>query len=282
MSSAPMTARSAQRLAGVAIGACVLAGLGIGAALLLGLPGLPSPPPLTPAGATPGAVPGADVPSVEIDTPEPESWSPPRADGDAIAARLALIDNAPRIHDPEPDEPAEDEPPAEGEASDAETQVKYLGMIRSGETRRAVLRVGERQRIVREGDTLTLPDGNQIRLVQVRADAAILEGDGERTRLTKGQRESANVTVVAGEAPSGSLSGSSRPATPESPELPDTPEINRILQDHERRVNAIRERIERGLLTEESGQRLLESIETQREQNIERALRRERGREGQE
>ncbi|MEM9560903.1 MAG: hypothetical protein AAF995_11390 [Planctomycetota bacterium] len=274
-----MTAQTAQRLASGAFAACVLVGLGIGAMLLLGLPGLPRPAPIEATGVDAGS---GSAPTVEIEAPVRAEWAPPSGDGRAIAARLALVDNAPRVPEPEPEQPVEPTDPGEGEGpTELGEEVRYLGMIRSGETRRAVLRIGDRQRIVAEGDRVTI-NGESLTLRRVRGEGVELaggdEGQREPIEITKADRERASVTVVSGEAPSGTLTGGeSGGADAGDSDLPDTPEIRRILQDHERRTTAIKERIERGLLTSESGERLLESIEQQKQANIDRALQRDNG-----
>lgn len=178
----------------------VLAGAGV----LLAMTGLPdrtvraagtSVPPGMP-GSEPG-VPGADL--------TPAAFAPVDAEG--VAARLALLDNAPRIvrpQTPEPADPTPDAPVAADEqAVDALTdRVRFLGMIQSGERVSALVRIDGRQRIVSQGATVPPPEGapdlTPVTVRAITADRLVVEDASGRASLDLTARRGPSVTLIGG------------------------------------------------------------------------------------
>lgn len=200
-----MTRSGAVRVTALTRVACVVFGLG---AIALGMIGLPNRDRPTSAGIPPGMPGDSDpVAGARPDGGEitPAGRSP--IDPDAVAARLAMLGNAPIIQVVEqpiiettpPDKP---EPPT-AIASLAD-RVRYLGMVSSGDRRAAFLSIDGNQRIIREGAEVSLQNAtaNTGPLVvdRIGPGAVTLRSGPDRTDIGLAERSGASITMVAGGA----------------------------------------------------------------------------------
>lgn len=178
----------------------VLAGTGV----LLAMTGLPDRTVRARGAGVPPGMPGSEtaVPGTDL---TPVAFAPVDAEG--VAARLALLDNAPRIvrpQTPDPAEPTPDAPVAADEqAVDAlADRVRFLGMIQSGDRVSALVRVDGRQRIVSQGATVPPPEGapdlTPVTVRAITADRLVVEDASGRASLELTARRGPSVTLVGG------------------------------------------------------------------------------------
>jgi len=203
--STPIARTRAKRLAWVfqfGAAACVA---GAVALWILGIPGLASPSSLLEVAS--GAEKDADN-TPRVGTPGSDTIDERvRTDPGSIAARLALVDNAPAPA-PTEEDPVDDDAasadPDEGSSADqpgmAIKRVRYLGYIREGSDRLAFLRFDGDQRIVRQGAVMTSkdPDDPDMELVSVAPGFVIVDDGNGRQRVELASKSGAAVTMVDG------------------------------------------------------------------------------------
>ncbi len=202
----PMTRSNAVLTAQITRAAVVVLGVG---AVALGLTGLPDRP-LPPEGSTlpgPGVPPGmAGAGTGGTSVLKPVAFGPVDAGG--LAARFAMLDNAPKIPDAKgvivnTDTGLESRPVQESPAAGAIVdRVRFLGVVRLGDRDAAFINVDGRQRFVQEGARLAPPADRPefAELVVERITATmIMVGDGTtREHLGLAARVGPAVTMADG------------------------------------------------------------------------------------
>lgn len=235
----PMTRAGAVRATAATRAACVVFGLG---AVALGLTGLPDRAPPASPGVPPG-MPGDPGPTGAANPNggqvTPASFAP--VDPGAVAARLAMLENAPVIpvaetpvKDPTPDKGPPEEPPTA--IATLADRVRYLGMVSSGDRRAAFLSIDGNQRIIREGAQVPLqnaPAGAESLVIdRIGPRAITLRSGTERTSINLAERTGASVTMVAG----GEIERLNTPKSNDAQKLEGARQLN--AQD-ERRLRAL-------------------------------------------
>lgn len=200
--SQTLSRNAAARTTQLTRAAAVVFGVG---AVALGLSGLPDRAEPASPGAH-GVPPGMPEPSrPSAARPAETEWA--SVDSAGLAARLALVSNAPKIQRAE--EPVSfQEPPEPADRQDERVQdgiadrVRYLGMVRFGEERGALLRVDGRQRIVREGHSIHPPGDSPgmatLTIERISAGTVVIgDGDG-RAPVGLERRRGPSVTMADG------------------------------------------------------------------------------------
>ncbi|RMH26725.1 MAG: hypothetical protein D6692_08685 [Planctomycetota bacterium] len=180
----------------------VAAGLAIGAVglMVVGLPdpSRPSTKPQIPPGA-PQPVPG----SGSQGTVSSVAYQPVDAGG--LAARLALVANAPKVPVIETPEVPDDEPaePTPAPAQPFASRVRYLGMIQMGAEQAAFVTIDARQRVVRAGDVVRAPaerpELGDLRIDRVLPQQIIVSHDDGRAVIELAGRSGPSITMVSGD-----------------------------------------------------------------------------------
>lgn len=180
--------------------AVVFAAVAVG----LGLAGLPDRdrPSTEPA---PPFDPGAPAEGQNAGAVTPASFTP--VDSEAVAARLSMLGNAPKIARAEPpvtptDPQPTTDPSGETVFSSIEDRVRYMGMVQLGETRAALVRIDGRQQIVREAATVPPPPEHseypELTIERING-AQIVVSDGEtRTPVRIATRSGPSITMASG------------------------------------------------------------------------------------
>lgn len=200
----PMTRTNAVLTTRITRAAAAALAIGAVALALTGLPErrLPEPGSGLPPGAAPD--PGsAAAPSARV---RPVAFEP--VDAEAVAARFAMLDNAPKIPTPTTvtvnteNGPAEVSNQESQPAGDIADRVRFLGVVRTGDTHAAFINADGRQRFVREGAQIDPPADRPefARLTIERITPAfIVVSDGTaRDRLTPAPRSGPSVTMADG------------------------------------------------------------------------------------
>lgn len=202
--TAPMTRANAATL--TLATQIAAAAIGVGA-IALGVTGLPdrAPPqvgtalPGTPGLAQPGQPTGGTV--------SPVSFAP--IDTSGLAARLALLDNAPQITkapDLAADRPLVEPNPAEDayltSIKGFAGRVRYLGMVQAGAERAAFVKVDGQQRIVRQGAVIQppadQPDLEPLTIERVNGRAIVVTNGDARANINLEARTGPAITMVGG------------------------------------------------------------------------------------
>ncbi|MBL8760383.1 MAG: hypothetical protein JNL50_03690 [Phycisphaerae bacterium] len=159
----------------------------------------------------------------------------------AAATRLSLVSNKPKAAAP---------PPEPGEVPNADVggavEVKYLGAVLEATRKVALLRVGERQRMVAEGTTISLSDGGTLEVVSVDGEGVVIrDGQGER-RVEKSARTASAVTTITGAGGVGL--GATPVAGPDGDEsgVAGAEDMQRKRAEAEARLRALKERTRAG------------------------------------
>ena len=177
-------------------------------AVALAVAGLPDRADPARSGA-PGVPPGMEEPQRPVaERGDPQaSWA--QVDSGGLAARLSLVSNAPKIDRPdEPvsfQEPAEETGPVDERAAAGITdRVRYMGLIRFGEERGALVRVDDRQRIVREGASVGPPADNPglatLTFERIAAGTVVVSDGEARAPIALERRRGPSVTMAEGGA----------------------------------------------------------------------------------
>lgn len=155
-------------------------------------------------GMRPAPAPAVDI--IDVKQPAPGSGkAAPRTygagvDSASVAARLMAIGNRPIP----PEEPVAEEPnPTEVEPA-VQDEIRYLGSLMEPTRRLALIRMGDKQHIVSEGEAVTSPADPSAKLTIISVsdeELVVRDGSGER-RLKKAPRDGASVTHVNGPAAS--------------------------------------------------------------------------------
>lgn len=196
----------AARTARITRVAAAVFGVGAVALALAGLPERAEPGMGVGTGVPPGAqTPAGDDRGGDTGGDRPDTrWA--TIDAGGVAARLSLVSNAPRIATPE--EPVSfQEPPEPTGAPEEERvvagitdRVRYMGLIRFGDQRGALVRVDGRQRIVREGGSVGPPPdspGMATLLFERVTPGTIVVSDGEaKAPIALEQREGPSLTMA--------------------------------------------------------------------------------------
>ncbi len=186
--------------------------------------------------------------------PEPILWPeiapPPDTQGEkretsdmnAAATRLALVSNKPK--------PAAQPPDGGSETSNPDQpgsiEVKYLGAVLEPTRKIALLRVGDKQRMVAENKTISLADGGTLQVVSVDAEGCVVrDGQGER-RIEKSARTASAVTTISDSAnnPAAGMPTPNHDAEAAGEANPD--DMQRRRNEAESRMKALRERAKVG------------------------------------
>lgn len=242
----------------VTIGAQLASLLLVGGAvavMALGLP-LGEPPTFT---AVEVSLPEAGGPEPSL-TPEDTLPASASVDFVGIVERLKMVGNAPSV-----DEPAQAGGP-EGGASpitpttqDGDEELRYLGMIEIGARRSAMLVIDGKQRIVSQGGSVSDASGGEVRVLSIQPGFVMLNRDGARQRVEKGERQASAVTTIERTAESARRENERRRSETAAPTNVVTSENPRA--DFERRRReAIDRALEEGRITQEEAQRMLDRM----------------------
>lgn len=184
--------------------------------------------------------------------PDPIKWpeirKPVEAQGDkheshdmnAAATRLTLVSNRPKPAAPPPDGTEVSAPDQTGSV-----EVKYLGAVLEPTRKIALLRVGDKQRMVAENKTISLADGGTLEVVSIDAEGCVVrDGQGER-RIEKSARTASPVTTIS--------DGNGIPAAMPVPNpdaeasgVPSPDDMQRRRNEAEERIKALRNRAKAG------------------------------------
>ncbi|MCC6228890.1 MAG: hypothetical protein IT432_06670 [Phycisphaerales bacterium] len=185
--------------------------------------------------------------------PEPIKWpdpKPPAAttnekrelhDMNAAATRLALVSNKPKpaAHSVDPSEVSTPD-------QIGAVEVRYLGAVLEPTRKVALLRVGEKQRMIAQGHAVSLADGGTLEVVSVDADGCIVrDGQGER-RIEKSPRTASAVTTITDGAGNAAGVPAIPPPSDGSAEGQGADDMQRRRIEAEGRMKALRERAKAG------------------------------------
>lgn len=203
--TAPMTRANAATLTLATQIAAAAIGLG---AIVLGVRGLPDRAPPQTGPTAPGA-PGAAQPGQPggPGTVTPVAFTP--IDTTGLAARLALLDNAPQITkapDLAADRTLVEPNPSEDvyltSIKGFAGRVRYLGMVQAGAERAAFVKVDGQQRIVRQGAVIQppadQPDLEPLTIERVNGRAIVVTNGEARANITLEARTGPAITMVGG------------------------------------------------------------------------------------
>ena len=231
MSGRNMTQREAGKARRIAQIAAIGGGVLALAALVSRLPGTDDRP------ASPGPIKWPEIKASVATTDDKRELH----DMNAAATRLALVSNKPKpaAH---PSEPSEESTPDQAVSVD----VKYLGAVLEPTRKIALLRVGEKQRMVAAGKTISLADGGTLEVVSVDADGCIVrDGQGER-RIEKSPRTASAVTTITDGAGNAAGVPAIPPPSDGSAEGQGADDMQRRRIEAEGRMKALRERAKAG------------------------------------
>ena len=232
MSGRNMTQREAGKARRIAQIAAIGGGVLALAALVSRLPGTDDRP------ASPGPIKWPEIKASVATTDDKRELH----DMNAAATRLALVSNKPKpaAH---PSEPSEESTPDQAVSVD----VKYLGAVLEPTRKIALLRVGEKQRMVAAGKTISLADGGTLEVVSIDSEGVLVrDGQGER-RIEKAARTASAVTTITDGANSaGGVPAIPPPADGEAAGVPGAEDMQRRRAEAEARMKALRERAKAG------------------------------------
>ncbi|MFI4898848.1 MAG: hypothetical protein ACIARR_13620 [Phycisphaerales bacterium JB059] len=189
-----------------------------------------------------------------------------QVDFTGIVERFARVRNAPKVEtQPTVTTPGGEDPKGGGGIGEsAGDEVRYLGMIQIGARRSAMLVIGGKQRIVGQGAQETGGEGAEVRVLSVHPEFVVAEVNGERTRITKSERQASAVTTIERTPESirranenqnrAALAAQGR--TGESPDEAQNPRAD----FERRRREAIDRALEEGRITQEEAQRMLDRM----------------------
>lgn len=175
-------------------------------------------------------------------SPEAQSDKRQTHDMNASATRLALVSNKPKTASHPPDGGSEISTPDQT----GTIEVKYLGAVLEATRKIALLRVGDRQRMVAEGKTISLADGGTLEVVSVDAEGCVIrDGQGER-RIEKSARTASAVTIItdAANSPASGAPISNPDAEAAGAATPE--DMQRRRNEAEARMRALRDRAKAG------------------------------------
>lgn len=221
-------ATKAKRVAQIAAGGCGVLAL---SAMFSRLPGVREVP------AVPGPITWPEVrehPDAQAEKPRPS------ADWSASASRLSLVANKPKAAPP-PTEPTE----VSNTEATVPSEVRYLGAVLEPTRRVALIRVGDKQRMIAEGGSISLAEGGTLEVLSVEAEGVtIRDGLGER-RIEKAARSVSPVTTITDNA-SGAGVAAAPAASDGAPESRVNEEMQRRAAEAQARIKAMRDRTRAG------------------------------------
>ncbi|MFO0834467.1 MAG: hypothetical protein U0638_05810 [Phycisphaerales bacterium] len=233
MSGRSLTQKEASKARRVAQIAAIGGGVLALAALFLRLPGTGDKP------ASPGP----------IKWPEIKPPADPQAgkqheshDLNAAATRLSLISNRPKpVVNTNPEAVENANPEQAGSV-----EVKYLGAVLEPTRKIALLRVGEKQRMVAAGKTISLADGGTLEVVSIESEGVLVrDGQGER-RIEKAARTASAVTTITDDASNPAAATPVPNPDAEAAGVPGAEDMQRRRAEAESRMKALRERAKAG------------------------------------
>lgn len=209
-----------------------------------------------------------------------------RLDRQAVADRLAMMDNAPRLEetvvvDPDPPKPGDPVEPVQAQDGLAE-RVKFLGTMSVGSKKMALISVdNRRQRVVSVGNALPMPaDESKVTLREAADDEIIVtdsEGVSIRIRLETPDQKPlvstlATPTVNDGMAINVEMNGFDRGGDRNSrgrsaPNSASNNEGASASEAIERRRQALQQAVEKGTLTQERADEMMERATQNARQN---------------
>lgn len=221
-------ATKAKRVAQIAAAGCGVLAL---AAMFSRLPGVREAP------AGPGPITWPEV----REHPDAQGEKPrASADWSASASRLSLVANKPKAAPP-PTEPTE----VSNTEATAPSEVRYLGAVLEPTRRVALIRVGDKQRMIAEGGSISLAEGGTLEVLSVEAEGVtIRDGLGER-RIEKAARSVSPVTTITDNA-SGAGVAAAPAASDGAPESRVNEEMQRRSAEAQARIKAMRDRARAG------------------------------------
>lgn len=204
----PLTRSQAMMTTQITRAAALVLGIGAVAMGMTGLSdrGLPAPGSTLPG--TPPGMPGTTGASAHAQNGRvtPVSFAPVDAAG--LSARLAMLDNAPKIPDAKGvvvntgDQQVAVQVEESQPASGIRDRVRFLGVIRMGDHDAAFVNIDGRQRIVREGTRIGPPADRpqfaELLVERIAGDALVVRDGQRRERLDMSSRSGPAVTMANG------------------------------------------------------------------------------------
>lgn len=234
MSGRSLTQKEASKAKRVAQIAAIGGGVLALAALFLRLPGTGDKP------ASPGPINWPDIKPPA----DPQAGKQHEShDLNAAATRLSLISNRPKPVAPANPEAVETSNPDQT----GSVEVRYLGAVLEPTRKIALLRVGEKQRMVAAGKTISLADGGTLEVLSIDSEGVLVrDGQGER-RIEKAARTASVVTTITdGANNAGGVPAVPPPADGEAAGVPGAEDMQRRRAEAEARMKALRERVKAG------------------------------------
>lgn len=244
----------------------VLAAAGVGWILLTGVPGSSSASAYDPTAAV-SAQPVVEIPGTTAPADAP--WLAPEyeIDIEGVAARLALVPNAPTP--PEAPDKGEDTTTADAgdttpdQADGLETRVKYLGLIRSGDRRLALLSIDGSQRVMESGERLPGVEGDPALLANLSDNAVRIRQGREMITIQLAQKTGPDGSSISGEPAPAPAAATGDDAPPLGTSQFATAEQRKA--HFERRRERIREAADAGRITPQAAERLLRNLDREEE-----------------
>lgn len=204
----PLTRSQAMMTTQITRVAALVLGIGAVAMGMTGLSDRSLPAPGSTLPGTPPGMPGASGAPANAQNGRvtPVSFAPVDAAG--LSARLAMLDNAPKIPDAkgvvvnsgeqQVVVQVEESQPASG----IRDRVRFLGVIRMGDHDAAFVNIDGRQRIVREGTRIGPPADRpqfpELQVERIMGDALVVRDGQRRERLDMSSRSGPAVTMANG------------------------------------------------------------------------------------
>lgn len=204
----PLTRSQAMMTTQITRVAALVLGIGAVAMGMTGLSDRSLPAPGSTLPGTPPGMPGASGAPANAQNGRvtPVSFAPVDAAG--LSARLAMLDNAPKIPDAkgvvvnsgeqQVVVQVEESQPASG----IRDRVRFLGVIRMGDHDAAFVNIDGRQRIVREGTRIGPPADRpqfpELHVERITGDALVVRDGQRRERLDMSSRSGPAVTMANG------------------------------------------------------------------------------------
>lgn len=195
----PIDRAKAARLTLITQGMAVALAVGAVAAAVTGLPERPTPQ------TDPSAIPSPGAPT-PAQNAQVTNASELKIDPIGLAARLSLIENAPKIAKPEPgpSDPGTDPEPDPGEPTPQPfaSRVRYLGVIHAGNGNAAFVNIDNKQRIVRQGQTVPAPaerpELGALTIERITGHMLVVSHGSDRATIDLADRTGPAITMVAG------------------------------------------------------------------------------------
>lgn len=204
----PLTRSQAMMTTQITRAAALVLGIGAVAMGMTGLSDRSLPAPGSTLPGTPPGMPGATGASTNAQNGRVTQVSFAPVDAVGLSARLAMLDNAPKIPDAKGvvvntgDQQVAVQVEESEPASGIRDRVRFLGVIRMGDHDAAFVNIDGRQRIVREGTRIGPPADRpqfpELQVERITGDALVVRDGQRRERLDMSSRSGPAVTMADG------------------------------------------------------------------------------------